>query len=117
MTDSLIKNLRDLATFAHADLSVADEAADEIERLREERDEARRGEHRENENTPTWAELTAYWKARAEELERDRVVAPHATTENERLREALEEVRPLVMGANHSKERYPKARIALGEKE
>jgi len=35
MTDSLIKNLRDLATFAHADLSVADEAADEIERLRE----------------------------------------------------------------------------------
>ena len=67
-------------------------AADEIERLREERDEARRGEHRENENTPTWAELTAYWKARAEELERDRVVAPHATTENERLREALKQV-------------------------
>ena len=91
------------------------EAADEIERLREERDEARRGEHRENENTPTWAELTAYWKARAEELERDRVVAPHATTENERLREALEEVRPLVLGANHSKARYPKARAALGE--
>lgn len=35
MTDSLIKNLRDLAAFAHADLSVADEAAAEIERLRE----------------------------------------------------------------------------------
>lgn len=35
MTDSLIKNLRDLAAFAHADLSVADEAADEIERLHE----------------------------------------------------------------------------------
>lgn len=34
MTDGLIKNLRDLAAFAHADLSVADEAADEIERLR-----------------------------------------------------------------------------------
>ena len=31
----LIKNLRDLAAFAHADLSVADEAADEIERLRQ----------------------------------------------------------------------------------
>ena len=29
----LIKNLRDLAAFAHADLSVADEAAGEIERL------------------------------------------------------------------------------------
>lgn len=35
MTDNLIRNLRDLAAFAHADLSVADEAADEIERLRE----------------------------------------------------------------------------------
>jgi hypothetical protein len=31
---SLIKNLRDLAALAHADVSVADEAADEIERLR-----------------------------------------------------------------------------------
>ena len=31
--NDLIKNLRDLAAFAHADLSVADEAADEIERL------------------------------------------------------------------------------------
>jgi hypothetical protein len=30
----LIKNLRDLAAFAHADVSVAAEAADEIERLR-----------------------------------------------------------------------------------
>jgi hypothetical protein len=30
----LIKNLRDLATFAHGDVSVADEAADEIEWLR-----------------------------------------------------------------------------------
>lgn len=36
MSDSLIRNLRDLASCAHADLSVADEAADEIERLREE---------------------------------------------------------------------------------
>ena len=35
MSDSLIRNLRDLASCAHADLSVADEAADEIERLRE----------------------------------------------------------------------------------
>jgi len=35
----LIKNLRDLAAFAHADLSVADEAADEIERLREDKAE------------------------------------------------------------------------------
>ena len=35
MSDSLIRNLRDLAVCAHADLSVADEAADEIERLRE----------------------------------------------------------------------------------
>ena len=61
----------------------------EIERLTAERDEARRGEYRENEHMPTWAELTAYWKARAEELERDRVVAHNATTENERLREAL----------------------------
>ena len=34
MSDSLIRNLRDLASCAHADLSVADEAADEIERLR-----------------------------------------------------------------------------------
>lgn len=32
MTD-IVKNLRDRAAFAHADLSVADEAADEIERL------------------------------------------------------------------------------------
>lgn len=31
--NDLVKNLRDLAAFAHADLSVADEAADEIERL------------------------------------------------------------------------------------
>lgn len=45
------------------------EAADEIEQLTAERDEARRGEHRENEHMPTWAELTAYWKARAEKLE------------------------------------------------
>ena len=30
----LIKNLRDLAAFAHGDVSFADEAADEIERLR-----------------------------------------------------------------------------------
>lgn len=33
--------------------------------------------------------------------------------ENERLREALEEVRPLVFNANHSAARYPKARTAL----
>jgi len=30
---SLVEDLRDLATLAHADVSVADEAADEIERL------------------------------------------------------------------------------------
>ena len=35
MTDDLIRNLRGLAACAHMDLSVADEAADEIERLRE----------------------------------------------------------------------------------
>lgn len=29
----LIRNLRDLASMAHSDISVADEAADEIERL------------------------------------------------------------------------------------
>ena len=39
MTD-LIYNLRSLAALEHADLSVADEAADEIERLRAERDMA-----------------------------------------------------------------------------
>ena len=33
--------------------------------------------------------------------------------ENERLREALEEVRALVLGANHSETRYPLARAAL----
>ncbi|TVR07399.1 MAG: hypothetical protein EA385_12930 [Salinarimonadaceae bacterium] len=37
----LIHNLRSMARHEHADLSVADEAADEIERLRKERDEAR----------------------------------------------------------------------------
>lgn len=31
---SLVEDLRDLATLAHADVSVAEEAADEIERLR-----------------------------------------------------------------------------------
>jgi hypothetical protein len=31
--DNLIKNLRNLAAFAHGDVSFADEAADEIERL------------------------------------------------------------------------------------
>lgn len=35
--------------------------------------------------------------------------------ERDRLREALEEVKPLVMGANHFQARYPKARAALGE--
>lgn len=38
-----------------------------------------------------------------------------AATEIERLREALEEVRLLVLGANHSEVRYPKARAALKE--
>ena len=42
MSDSLIRNLRDLASCAHADLSVADEAADEIERLRAELHECAR---------------------------------------------------------------------------
>jgi hypothetical protein len=40
-----------------------------------------------------------------------------AADEIEKLRAALEEVRPLVLGANQSKDRYPKARAALGEKE
>lgn len=33
--------------------------------------------------------------------------------ENERLRAALQEVKPLVLGANHSETRYPKACAAL----
>ncbi len=40
-----------------------------------------------------------------------------AANEIEKLRAALEEVKPLVLGANHSKDRYPKARAVLGEKE
>ena len=36
-------------------------------------------------------------------------------TENQRLREALAEVQPLVIGANFSKDRYPKFHAALGE--
>jgi len=40
-----------------------------------------------------------------------------AADEIEKLRAALEEVRPLVLGANQSKDRYPKTRAALGEKE
>jgi hypothetical protein len=44
-------------------------------------------------------------------------VAREAADEIEKLRAALEEVRPLVLGANQSKDRYPKARAALGEKE
>jgi hypothetical protein len=38
---SLSKNLRDLAALVHADVSVADEAADEIERLRAENERLR----------------------------------------------------------------------------
>lgn len=40
-----------------------------------------------------------------------------ALIEIERLRAAIAETRPLVLGANHSATRYPKARAALGEKE
>jgi len=40
-----------------------------------------------------------------------------AADEIENLRAALEEVRPLVLGANQSKDRYPKTRAVLGEKE
>jgi hypothetical protein len=39
--DNLIKNLRNLAAFAHGDVSFADEAADEIERLRAENERLR----------------------------------------------------------------------------
>ena len=73
MTDNLVTSPKNLVTrlrdkWVHSE-ELCYEAADEIERLRSELDEARRGEHRENEHTPTWAELAAYWKARAEELE------------------------------------------------
>ena len=34
MTDDLVKRLRDMAANQHDDLSIADEAADEIERLK-----------------------------------------------------------------------------------
>lgn len=40
--DNLIKNLRNLAAFAHGDVSFADEAADEIERLRAENERLRK---------------------------------------------------------------------------
>jgi hypothetical protein len=45
-----------------------------------------------------------------------RLARQEATDEIEKLRAALEEVKPLVLGANHSKDRYPKARAVLGEK-
>jgi uncharacterized coiled-coil DUF342 family protein len=38
---ALLYNLRSLARMEHADLSIGDEAADEIERIARERDEAR----------------------------------------------------------------------------
>ena len=40
--DNLIKNLRNLAAFAHGDVSFADEAADEIERLHAENRQLRK---------------------------------------------------------------------------
>ena len=69
MTDTLPDKLRQMVARSDDELDALWEAADEIEQLTAERDEARRGEHRENEHMPTWAELTAYWKARAEKLE------------------------------------------------
>lgn len=69
MTDTLSDKLRQMVARNDDELDALWEAADEIEQLTAERDEARRGDHRENEHMPTWAELTAYWKARAEELE------------------------------------------------
>lgn len=50
-------------------------------------------------------EMMPPWEMKAE-MER-------LTADNERLRAALEEVRVLVFGANHSEARYPLARAAL----
>ena len=42
-----------------------------IQALTAERDEAVLGNHSLNEHEPTWAELTTFWKARAEKAEAD----------------------------------------------
>ena len=84
--NNLVTRLREASMSTRsAERTVCDEAADEIERLRAERDEARRGEYRENKHTPTWAELTAYWKARAEQL-RDALHAIVCNTEPDAIR-------------------------------
>jgi cell division protein FtsB len=61
MTDDLIRRLRDLVVAVHDDLSVGDEAADEIERLRAENAALRTEINRLcpsswDENARAWAE-------------------------------------------------------------
>ena len=74
MSDDLVKRLRgdwDGCDVSLKAIGAMEEAADRIEALTAERDEARLGNHCGNEHEPTWAELTAFWKSRAEKAEAD----------------------------------------------
>lgn len=53
MSDDLVANLRSLSRYEHADLSIADEAADEIERLRAENVKLREALAREDDRIRT----------------------------------------------------------------
>jgi hypothetical protein len=82
---ALIYNLRSLARMEHADLSIGDEAADAIERLTCERNEA-------VVRSSQWAELAGEWKFRAERAEaalEDMVTARHLPRDHCEVEQAM----------------------------
>ena len=81
MTDDLSKYEK-LAWRLPPDVEGNGEIVDAITDLIEMVREAREGRHKSSEHEPTWAELTDFWKNRAEAAE----------TENAKLRKALETI-------------------------